>query len=122
MTIFHHAHPKVIESTFNFPETAPACKISLFHLFILQIQSILESHHHILIMSSFMISFSKKFDSVTHNFIRVSSTMPKFRKSKNPIPTSPRKHQDRRQDGWTDRPYFIAPFQLPPGIQPVKLQ
>ena len=34
-----------------------------------------------------------------HNFIRVSSTMPKFRESNDPIP---RKHPDRQHEGRTD--------------------
>ena len=43
--IFEHAHRKITKITFGFPEIAPACKkkISLFHLFVLEIQSILES-------------------------------------------------------------------------------
>ena len=32
-----------------------------------------------------------------------------LKKANNPVP---RKHQDRQQDGRTDRPYFIGPFQL----------
>ena len=84
MAIFDHAHPKIVESTFSFPEfvreerkmtlfhlfifesrdqSTPkyfdqllifgdyvsTCKKSvyIFHLFILQIQSILESHYQI---------------------------------------------------------------------------
>ena len=44
MPIFGHAHPKIIEITFTIPKFAPACrKISSFHQFILQMQSILES-------------------------------------------------------------------------------
>ena len=31
--------------------------------------------------------------------------------------TIPRKRPDRRNDGRTDRPYFIRPFQLPLGLQ-----
>ena len=31
--------------------------------------------------------------------------------------TIPRKRPDRRNDGRTDRPYFIRPFQLPLGVQ-----
>ena len=27
------------------------------------------------------------------------------------------KYQDKWKDGKTDRPYFIGPFQLPPGVQ-----
>ena len=44
--VFDHAHPINFWSAFNCYESASTCKkISLFHLFILQIQSILESHH-----------------------------------------------------------------------------
>ena len=31
--------------------------------------------------------------------------------------TIQRKCPDRRKDGWTDRPYFIGSFRLPPGVQ-----
>ena len=31
--------------------------------------------------------------------------------------TIQRKRPDRRKDGRTDRPCFIGPFQLPPGVQ-----
>ena len=31
--------------------------------------------------------------------------------------TIPRKRPDRRKDGRTDRPYFIGPFRLTPGVQ-----
>ena len=52
-----------------------------------------------------------------HNFKWVSRTMSKFRKND----TIPQKHLDRQKDGWKDRmmdrPYFIGPFQLLPGIQ-----
>ena len=42
--IFENAHLKISEITFSSPEFSPACrKISSFHLFILEIQSILES-------------------------------------------------------------------------------
>ena len=34
--------------------------------------------------------------------------------------TIPRKLQDRRKDGGTDRPYFIRPFWLPPGSNRIK--
>ena len=53
MANFDNAHPKLIESTCSFPEFVPASKnkfipselpISLFNLFIFEIQSILESH------------------------------------------------------------------------------
>ena len=36
--------------------------------------------------------------------------------------TIPRKRPDRRTDGRTDRPYFIGPFRLPPGVQKSLLQ
>ena len=43
MPLFEHANPKIIEITFSFPEFALACKkICFFHLFIFEIQSILE--------------------------------------------------------------------------------
>ena len=48
-----------------------------------------------------------------HNFIKVSSTCQNSGKSNDPIP---RKHPDRRQDGGTDRPYFIGYFWLLPGV------
>ena len=35
-------------------------------------------------------------------------------KTNEPIP---RKLTDRQKDGWTDRPYFIGPFQPRPGVQ-----
>ena len=38
MPIFHHAHPRIIDITFSFPEFAPAYNNHL------EIQSILESH------------------------------------------------------------------------------
>ena len=53
-------------------------------------------------------SFYKKSGSVIHNFIRVFSTLPKYRKMKNPISRKP-------SDRWKDRPYFLGPFQLLPG-------
>ena len=31
--------------------------------------------------------------------------------------TIPRQHPDRRMDRRTERPYFIGPFQLQPGVQ-----
>ena len=40
---FDEALPKSTELTFSFPDFASACKKS-FHRFILEIQSILESH------------------------------------------------------------------------------
>ena len=45
--IFDHAHPKMFWSAFNFCDHVLICKksVHIFHLFILQIQSILESHH-----------------------------------------------------------------------------
>ena len=57
--------------------------------------------------------FPKNSGSVTHNFKTVSSTMPKLRKSKDPIS---RKYPDRQQDGRTDRPYFTRSFRLPLGV------
>ena len=60
----------------------------------------------------------------THNFIWVSSIMPKFRKKlkiqfQENAQTDGR--ADGRMEGWkdrrTDRPYFIGPFQLTPGVQ-----
>ena len=33
MAISHHAHPKIIEITFGFPEFAPACKISVHSIY-----------------------------------------------------------------------------------------
>ena len=45
MAIFDCAHPKIIELTFSFAEFVPTCKkITLFHLFIFQIQPMSESH------------------------------------------------------------------------------
>ena len=46
MAIFDHAHPKIIESTFNVPEFGPACKKSVYFIcsFLRYIQSILEFH------------------------------------------------------------------------------
>ena len=44
MAIFDHAHTKIIELTFSFPEFAPTCKKnSFFHLFIFEMHSILDS-------------------------------------------------------------------------------
>ena len=48
MAIFDHANPKIFESTFSFPEfvkiSCKKCKkITLFHLFIFERQSILDS-------------------------------------------------------------------------------
>ena len=45
--IFDHAHLKNLWSAFNFCDHVLTCKKSvyIFHLFILQIQPILESHH-----------------------------------------------------------------------------
>ena len=45
--IFDHSHPKNLWSGFNFCDHVSTCKKSvyIFHLFILQIQSTLESHH-----------------------------------------------------------------------------
>ena len=62
-------------------------------------------------------NFSGKSGFVTHN-LKVSSTMPKFRKTNDAIP---RKCPDRRTEGRTerrtDRPYFIGLFWLPLEIQ-----
>ena len=56
--------------------------------------------------------------AVMLNFIQVSSTMPKFRKNQW---YNSNAQTDRRMDSsidWrTDRPYFIGPFQLLPGVQ-----
>ena len=42
--IFDHTHPQISEITFSFSEFSPVCKkISSFHQFTLEIQSILES-------------------------------------------------------------------------------
>ena len=53
-----------------------------------------------------------------NKFIWDSGIMQKFRKKND---TVPRKPPDRRKDGWKDgrmdRPYFIEPFQLMPGVQ-----
>ena len=48
--------------------------------------------------------FSKNSGSVTQNFVKVSSTMPKFRESND---LTPRKHPDSLQDERTDSHYFI---------------
>ena len=42
MAIFDHAQPKIIESTLCSPGFVPASKNQLFHLLILEIQSVLE--------------------------------------------------------------------------------
>ena len=63
--------------------------------------------------------------SIMHNFIMVSSTIPKLKKTNDPIP---RKYPDRRKDrqkvwnGEQTRPYFIGPFWLSPGVQQVHLR
>ena len=62
--------------------------------------------------------------AVTHNFTWDSSTILKFRKNlqhnskEKPRQTEGRKdrQKDWRMDG-TDRPYFIVPFRLPPGLK-----
>ena len=42
---FDHTHSKISETNLSFLEFAPACKkITSFHPFILEVQSILESH------------------------------------------------------------------------------
>ena len=43
MPIFEQAHPKIIETTFGFPELELPCKKNQFNQFILEIQPILES-------------------------------------------------------------------------------
>ena len=48
-----------------------------------------------------------------HNFTWNSSTTPKLEKIND---TVPRKRPNRRKDGQRDRPYFIGPFQLLPGV------
>ena len=63
-------------------------------------------------------NFSRKSGFATHNFIWVSSPMPKFRKINDTIP---RKCPDRRKDGRTDRPYFIGPFCPKPEIQKLQI-
>ena len=61
--------------------------------------------------------FLRKFSSITDNFIWISSTMPNFRKNfwcnSKKIPGQ----KDGWKDGRTDRPCFIRPFRLPPGVQ-----
>ena len=52
--------------------------------------------------------FSRKSGSVAHNFIWVSSIMPKFRKQL--IQFQENARTDRRTDGGTDRPYFVSSF------------
>ena len=63
---------------------------------------------------------SGKSSSVMHNFIWVSSIMPKFRK--NMIQFQENAWTDGRTDGRTDRPYFIGPFWLMPVVQKCKIQ
>ena len=44
MAIFDHTHPKDREIILSFPGFAPACKKSVHSIYLLLIQSILESH------------------------------------------------------------------------------
>ena len=60
-------------------------------------------------------NFPGKSSSVTHNFTWVSSIMLKFRKSL----WYNSKKMPGQTVGRTDRPYFIGPFQLLPGVQKV---
>ena len=62
MAIFDHTHPKIIESTFNFPELVLACKKSLFYFFIFEIQS-KDTFDHVQ-PKSFQLSF----DFVSYTF------------------------------------------------------
>ena len=55
--------------------------------------------------------FPGKSDSVTHNFIWVSSIMPKFR-----IKLIIQSQENAQTDGQTDIPYLTGPFPLPPGV------
>ena len=65
--------------------------------------------------SPFLAHFAYFWDNiVTHNFIYVSSTMPKFKKTND---TNPIKRPDRLKDRRTDSPYFIGPFWLAQGVQ-----
>ena len=63
-------------------------------------------------------NFSRKSGFATHNFIWVSSPMPKLRQINDTIP---RKCPDRQKDGRTDRPYFIGPFRPKPEIQKLQI-
>ena len=85
----------------------------LFHWFALEIWLIKNSCNQIScehfgphLRKYILAHNSGKSGSVMHNFTWV---------------TTPRKHQDRRMwewiDGRTDRPHFIGPFRLPPGVQ-----
>ena len=88
-------------------------KMRLFHLFALEIRLIKNycnqigcKHFGPHLRKYILAHNSGKSGSAAHNFTWV---------------TTPRKHQDRRMwewiDGRTDRPYFIGPFRLPPGVQ-----
>ena len=51
MAIFDYTHPKIIETTFSFPESVPACKKSVFLICLFLRRLILElcdktSHIH----------------------------------------------------------------------------
>ena len=44
-------------------------------------------------------------------------------KTNDPIPRKyPDRWKDGKKDGMMDRPYFIGPFWLPPGVQEVQIQ
>ena len=58
--------------------------------------------------------FSRKSGSVTHNVSGFPALCQNFQKTNDTIP---RKCPDRWKHGWKDRPYFIGPFQLTPGVQ-----
>ena len=65
--------------------------------------------------------FSRKYGSVMHNFIWVSSISQNLEKTNDTIPRKrPDRRKNERTDGRTDRPYSIGqPFRLPPGVQKV---
>ena len=59
-------------------------------------------------------NFSRKFGSVPHNFIWISSNIPNIRKKL--------MIQFKKKNTWTEgrkdgRPYFRGLFRLPPGVQ-----
>ena len=62
--------------------------------------------------------FSRKSGSVSHNL----RFLVQCRNSEKPNDPIPRKQPNRQQDGGADRPYFIGPFQLLPGVQQIQLQ
>ena len=75
--------------------------------------------------SIFPILGAKKFFpenmAVMHNFLWVSSKMPKFRKNwwynSKKTPGQKEERTEGQTEGWMDRPYFTRPFRLPLGIQ-----